>query len=68
MRLNLYAPQFQNDLRNAAQFIDNNTNLSAKLNNHNQIELKTDKGLTVKRLNGSDVIKKMNRNTISTYV
>ena len=68
MRLNLYAPQFQNDLRNAAQFIDNNTNLSAKLNSHNQIELKTDKGLTVKRLNGSDVIKKMNRNTISTYV
>lgn len=68
MKLNLYAPQFQNDLKIAAHFIGNNTDLSAKVNSHNQIELKTDKGLTIKRLDGTDVVKKMNRNSISTYV
>lgn len=68
MKMNLYAPHIQHDLKSAARFIGNNTDLSAKLNNHNQIELKTENGVTIKRLDGTTVAKKMNQSSISTYV
>ena len=68
MKMNLYAPHIQHDLKSAARFIGENTALSAKLNNHNQIELKTENGLTIRRLDGATVAKKMNPNSINTYV
>jgi len=68
MKINLYTPHIQHDLKSAARFIDNHTNLSAKLNNRNQIELKAENGVTVRRLDGNTVAQKMNQNSISTYV
>lgn len=68
MKLNLYAPHIQHDLKSAARFIGSNTDLTAKLNNHNQIELKTENGVTVKRLDGMKVANKMNQNVVNTYV
>lgn len=61
----LYQPHIQQDLKNAASFIDNslrrsNKDLSATLNSHNQIQVRNADGIVVKTFQGERVAMKMN--------
>lgn len=67
----IYQPNVQQDLRNAASYINgqlSRSELTANLNSRNQIEVKTDNGVILKRIEGVDVAKKMSHSRIDTYV
>lgn len=67
----IYKPSVQQDLRNAASYINgqlSQSELTANLNSRNQIEVKTDNGVILKRIEGADVAKKMSSSRIDTYV
>ncbi|MCX2760052.1 hypothetical protein OQJ65_17095 [Vibrio sp. Sgm 22] len=67
--MNLHKPSIQQDLKSATSFIGStikNQGLTAKLNSRNQIEVKTDNGVVLKRIDGAKVAKKMNG--IDVYV
>ncbi|NLS11768.1 hypothetical protein HGP28_02550 [Vibrio sp. SM6] len=60
----LYRPHIQQDLKQAAAFIDNslkysNNKLSASLNSHNQIQVRNSDGVVVKTFQGDRVAAKM---------
>lgn len=67
----IYQPHIQQDLKSATKFIDQSlqtqgNNLSASLNQHNQIQIRNEDGMVVKTFQGENVIRRMNR--IDEYV
>ncbi|MCX2760526.1 hypothetical protein OQJ65_19985 [Vibrio sp. Sgm 22] len=63
MKLNIHKPSIQQDIKNATSFMNGalkNQGLTARVNGQSQIEVKTNNGVVLKRIEGAEVAKKMN--------
>ncbi|WP_145574724.1 hypothetical protein [Vibrio crassostreae] len=69
MKLNIHKPSIQQDIKNATSFMNGalkNQGLTARVNGQSQIEVKTSNGVVLKRIEGAEVAKKMNK--VDEYV